>query len=317
MSEIITADYRSVQIITAEIVGIASQTAQLLFISACEMGKRMLEAKELTGRGEWGAYLEDLCKQLGVSKSTAHNWMRLYREYGDSPNFQALGNITYTKAVQLLALPEETREEIIQEQNVEDMSSRELAQVIKDKQAAQEMLAIAQENEADLKRRLEAQSKETSRLQAALDKASAAETDAKSELQKLRDHPEIPPSLIAKTVEDAKAQARSELDAEIKAAREEAAEKEDARANMESALVEAQRQIEKLKQAPDTLVQTLGDPDGAAFEVYLKELGETVNKMHGHYMKAKNRNPSLAAKMVQAFRGITGKLDELTKKMEE
>lgn len=292
MSEIITASYRSVQTITAEIMGIASQTAQLLFLSACEMGKRMLEAKELTGRGEWGAYLDDLCHQLGIGKSTAHNWMRLHREYGDSPNFQALGNITYTKAVQLLALPEETREELLQENNVEDMSSRELAQAIKDKQAAQELLAIAQENEEDLKRRLDAQTKETSRLQTALDKVSAAETDAKAELQKLREHPEIPPSLIAKTVENAKAQARAEAESSIKAARQAVSEKEEARKDMENALADAQRQIKEL-----SAKSQLSSQDAASFQVLFDQIPPMFNQMMGYLLKVEQSDPELGRKL--------------------
>ena len=305
MSEIITANYRSVQIITAEIMGIATQTAQVLFISACEMGKRMLEAKELTGRGEWGSYLDDLCRQLGIGKSTAHNWMRLYKEYGDSPNFQALGNITYTKAVQLLALPEETREEILQENNVEDMSSRELAQAIKDKQAAQELLAIAQENEEDLKRRLEAQTKETSRLQTALDQASAAESGAKAELQKLREHPEIPPSLIAKTVEDAKAQAKAEAQAAITAAQQEAAEKEEARSLMEFALVDAQRQIKELSARSQ-----ISNQDAASFEILFNQITPLFNQMMGYLLKVEAADPELGAKFRYAAQRMGEKFAE-------
>ena len=305
MSEIITANYRSVQTITAEIVGIATQTAQVLFISACEMGKRMLEAKELVNHGEWGSYLEDLCKQLGIGKSTAHNWMKLYRECGDSPNFQALGNITYTKAVQLLALPEETREKILQENNVEDMSSRELAQAIKDKNAAQGMLAIAQETNSDLKRRNDELERESAALKSSLEYAKSAEATAKAELQQLRDHPEIPPSLIAKTVDDAKAQAMADAQSAIKAAQAEAAEKEEARANMETALVDAQKQIKEL-----SAKSQLSSQDAVSFEVIFNQITPLFNQMMGHLLKVEATDPELGAKFRYAAQRMGEKFAE-------
>ena len=292
MSEIITTPYRSVQIITAEIMGIATQTAQVLFFSACEMGKRMLEAKELVNHGEWGPYLDDLCKQLGIGKSTAHNWMKLYRECGDSPNFQALGNITYTKAVQLLALPEETREEILQENNVEDMSSRELAQAIKDKQAAQELLAIAQENEENLRQQLSQQEQEGVTLKKALEQAEIAESEAKSELKRLRDHPEIPPSLIAKTVEDAKAQARAEAESSIKAAQDSAVRHDEARKYAEAALADAQRQIKEL-----SAKSQLSSQDAASFQVLFDQIPPMFNQMMGYLLKVEQSDPELGRKL--------------------
>lgn len=292
MSEIITAPYRSVQTITAEIMGIATQTAQVLFISACEMGKRMLEAKELVNHGEWGSYLDDLCKQLGIGKSTAHNWMKLYRECGDSPNFQALGNITYTKAVRLLALPEETREEILQENNVEDMSSRELEQAIKEKRAIQGMLAIAQETNSELTHRNDQLEKESASLKKALERAESAEATAKAELQQLREHPEIPPSLIAKTVDEAKARAMADAQSAIKAAQAETAEKEEARANMEAALTDAQKQIKEL-----TAASQLSGQDAASFRVLFDQIPPLFNQMMGYLLKVEQSDPELGGKL--------------------
>ena len=305
MSEIITANYRSVQIITAEIMGIATQTAQVLFISACEMGKRMLEAKELVNHGEWGPYLDDLCKQLGIGKSTAHNWMKLYRECGDSPNFQALGNITYTKAVRLLALPEETREEILQENNVEDMSSRELEQAIKDKKAAQGMLAIAQETNSELTHRNDQLEKESAALKKSLERAESAEATAKAELQQLREHPEIPPSLISKTLEDAKAQAMADAQSAIKAAQAETAEKEEARANMEAALTDAQKQIKEL-----SAKSQLSSQDAVSFEVIFNQITPLFNQMMGHLLKVEATDPELGAKFRYAAQRMGEKFAE-------
>lgn len=302
MSEIITVPVRSVDTITAEILGIATQTAQILMLSACEMGKRMLEAKELCAHGEWGGYLDGLCDQLGVSTSTAHNWMRLYRENGDGANLQALGNLTYTKAVKLLSLPEEVRQEFVETHDVESMSSRELEQAIKAQKAAEDEARRLREQNEELSRQVEAE--------------RSLALDARTEAERLRNDPDIPAGKIEAIAADAQKQAEAAYAEQLQQAHEVAAEKESARADMEAALVEAQRQIEELKKAPDRAAQVLGDPDGAAFEVCIGQISGLINVMHGHYLKAKARNPELAAKMVRAFRGITGKLDELTKKME-
>lgn len=306
---IITVSARSVDAITAEIIGLANQTAQILLLSACEMGKRMLEAKELCAHGQWDGYLAGLCEQLGVSQRTARNWMRLSREWDAQANLQALANLTYTKAVKLLSLPEGEREEFVEAHDVEAMTSRELEQAIKARKDAE---AEAQRLKAEL---------DTQRATAeSLSKQVAAEmasgNDARRELQQLRDNPEIPAAKIEAIAEEARKQAEADYAEQIRRAQEETAEKEEARAGMEAALVEAQRQLAELKKAPEQQAQVLGDPDGAAFEIYIKELSETINKMHGHYIKAKGRNPELAGKMAKAFRGIVTKLDELTKKME-
>jgi len=87
-----------------------------------------------------------LQESVSYSKSTAENLMRICDEYGsklltssdDSSNSQALGNLTYTQALILLGLPEEEREEIIAAHDVENMSSRELQQIIRQRDEALE-----------------------------------------------------------------------------------------------------------------------------------------------------------------------------------
>lgn len=295
MSEIITVPVRSVNTITTEIISIANQAAQVLLLSACEMGKRMLEAKELTGHGGWGEYLEGLCDQLGISKSTAHNWMKLAQEYGEIPNFQTFGNLNYSQAVKLLALPAQEREEFVQAHDVEDMSARELEQAIREKKEA---LAAAEKLQEELDRKT-AENQSLSKQVAA---EAASGNQARKELEALRAKPAISEADREKIREEGAAAARALLSGQMETAGK--------------ALADAQRQIEELKKSGDTQLQVLGDPDGAAFEVYIGELSGIINKMHGHYLKAKGRNPALTEKMVRAFRGITTKLDELTKQME-
>ncbi|MBE7018212.1 MAG: DUF3102 domain-containing protein, partial [Ruminococcaceae bacterium] len=114
MSEVI-ATYRDINSITAEIRTIKQSVGYLLLNSYIELGRRLVEAKELLPHGEWGAWLRD---EAEFSQSTANNMMNIFREYGadqaslfGEAKSQTLGNLTYSKAVALLQVPAEEREE--------------------------------------------------------------------------------------------------------------------------------------------------------------------------------------------------------------
>lgn len=127
---------RTPHIIAQEINNLVQESRRILLINAIEIGRRLLEAKEMLNHGEWLNWLKE---SVHYSKSTAENLMNLYKEYGpkllsstdDNPNSQALGNLTYTQAVLLLRLPEEEREEFILKNNVANMTYRQLNQAIK------------------------------------------------------------------------------------------------------------------------------------------------------------------------------------------
>ncbi len=113
-AEIVTE--RTPEIVAAEIRQIADQTRKMVLNSSIEIGKRLCEAKEMVPHGEWGSWLE---KEVNFKQSTANNLMRIYTEYGDiqgelwgaSAKSQTFGNLSYSQAVALLAVPAEEREE--------------------------------------------------------------------------------------------------------------------------------------------------------------------------------------------------------------
>ncbi|SHN88136.1 DUF3102 domain-containing protein [Desulfitobacterium chlororespirans] len=112
----------------------------MLLKNAIEVGRLLQEAKELLNHGEWLKWLKE---SVSFSKSTAANLMNLYKAYGpkllsladDDPNSQALGNLTYTKAVLLLGLPEEEREAFIAQHDLGSMTTRQLSQAVKEQRA--------------------------------------------------------------------------------------------------------------------------------------------------------------------------------------
>ena len=141
---------RTPHVIAVEINSIKRQ-AQVVMTQACvEIGRRLVEAKELVPHGEWGDWLE---KNVDYSKSTANNLMRIYEEYGNNQmsifggtNLQALGNLTYTQAVALLGVPSHEREQFVEDNDVGSMSTRELQQAIKERDEAKQRLREVEQN---------------------------------------------------------------------------------------------------------------------------------------------------------------------------
>lgn len=113
----------NIQQIEIEIILLKNQTAQNII----EIGKRLNEAKELLPHGEWGKWLEE---KVEFSQRNANNFMRVAKEFSNS---QTYSNLTQSKIFALLDVPQEEREEFIETNSVEDMTTRELQQVIKEK----------------------------------------------------------------------------------------------------------------------------------------------------------------------------------------
>lgn len=136
---------RTPDLIAAEINNIKEQTRKIVLYNSIEIGRRLVEAKCLIEHGEWGEWLE---KSVNYSQRTANNLMRIFEEYApaqlslldNNPNSQAFANLTYTQAVALLGIPSEERENFAKENDIENMSTRELQKAIKEKQELEEKL---------------------------------------------------------------------------------------------------------------------------------------------------------------------------------
>lgn len=133
---------RTLDIVAAEI---RSYTWSML-TNIIEIGRRLVEAKEMLPHGE---FMNWCTENFGYSKSQTNNFMRLYEAYGSEQNSmfgaelnrQTFGTLNYSKALALLALPSaEEREAFIEENNVDEMTTRELQQAIKEKQEAERAL---------------------------------------------------------------------------------------------------------------------------------------------------------------------------------
>lgn len=191
-AEIVTE--RTPEIVAAEIRQIADQTRKMVLNSSIEIGKRLCEAKEMVPHGEWSNWLE---RSVNFKQSTANNLMKIYTEYGDiqgelwgaSAKSQTFGNLTYSKAIALLAVPSEEREEFVKKNDVENMSTRELQEAIKARDDALAAMEKAEKKEKKLQKDLDFANKklkmEQERHDALTDKAKKDEEKHAEQIKRL------------------------------------------------------------------------------------------------------------------------------------
>ena len=257
------------QVRTLEVIGAEIRTFTASMVNnIIEIGRRMCEAKEMLPYGQFGDWIK---ANTGYSRSTANNFMRIYQEYGsrqgclfgaEMENDQAFGQLTYTKALALLDVPAEEREQFVEDHDVVNMSTRELQQAIAERDAA--------------KKKLEEVSRAFDESQDALSKQKAETLkrgfeikDLQSKVAELEARPAetIPDqgaidSAVAEAVKKADAAHAAELE-KIKAGEEEkrkALEKKAADAE-----ARATKAAEKLKKA-ESNARVLTDADGAEAE---------------------------------------------------
>ena len=299
---------RSIETITSEILQMKEDAGNAII----GIGQRLIEAKAMLPHGEWTQWLTE---QVEFSERTAQNFMRLAREWS---NPQALADLGATKALTLLALPPEERQQFIEEnhivdgkeKSVIDMTSRELERAIRERDEAIKALEIAK---ADAKVAEDSRSKMEADM-AALKKLHKSAQEAKeqarrdlesvrAELKELQDKPvdvavmEVDQAALEKAKAEAVAGMQDKLD-RAKAARDKANEKLYA---AEKALAEANAKLEAAK-AEERKSVISGDRDLATFELLFNQAQEVVNKLHGLLLKLKGREDTeLAGKVEKAM----------------
>lgn len=333
---------RTIEMVTVEIRTLQKQAQQVILGYAIEIGRRLTEAKAMLPHGAWGDWLRD---EVEYSKSTANNFMRIFDAYGSSQmslfgpeaKSQTLGNLPYTKALRLLAIPEDEREEFVETHNVEDMSTRELDRLIKELDTAKAAQAEAEaradraeKQAAEAPAQLETQQKALSDLDAKLKeaqkeanvqaakvadaqaKAAKARAEAKAateKLQQLRENPEIPEGTMAKIKAEAKTAAENAAAEKLAAKVREAEEKQ---AAAERAAKNAQEDLEKAQREKETLEKklALANADTILFKAEFERLQESFNRCHGMLMKIEVNSPDIVPNLKNAMRTVLESMKE-------
>ena len=294
---------RTIETITDEILD-AKRTGGEAILT---IGRCLIEAKDMLPHGEWLPWLNE---RVEFSERTARNFMRLAREW---TNRQTLADLGAAKALTLLALPAEEREQFVEDHNVIDMSARQLKEAIRERDEARKAAEVAK---ADASAAEQARAKmeedmavTQNLLESARAEADSAGSRARALEEKLRMLQEKPVEVAVETVVDPEAieKAKAEAVAEIKAKLDKARE---AKAKADEKRKQAEASVEILKKSLENMERNekkaaLGaDKDLAQFDLLFDQAQETVNKMRGILMKVAGREDGTADKLRRAIQAL-------------
>ena len=183
---------RTPEMIGAEIRMYVDAGRRITLLCAIEVGRRLVEAKEMLNHGEWLPWLE---RETDFNERKAQRYMKIFNEYGAAQlglfgpetNATTLSDLPISKALALLSLPESERESFAEEVDAEALSVRDLEALVKER--TEELTARKEEAEATLKKERDSRWKaEKAREEAdtAREVAENARTEAEEQLRRIR-----------------------------------------------------------------------------------------------------------------------------------
>lgn len=299
------AEDRTIEAITGEILDAQRKGGEAILT----IGRCLNEAKDMLSHGEW---LPWLAEKVGYSEKTAQNFMRLAREFS---NPQALADLGATKALKLLALPQEEREQFVEDHNVIDMTTRQLEQAIKERdearKAAEEAQAEATTAEQVRAKMAEDMALLKARLNGAREDQEQAAASAKklaAELEELKARPvEVAVETVAdpEALEKARAEAVAEMQAKLDRAKERQKRAEAQAKEAQADLEQVKTQLQESERARKNAVLA-SDEDMATFQVLFQQVQEQANRMRGILLKLRGRPDQTAAQGVEkALRALS------------
>lgn len=321
---------RTPEIIAGEI---RTFTASMLN-NIIEIGRRMVEVKEMLPHGSFGDWIKE---NTGYSQSTANNFMRVFKEYGADQGClfgaevksQTFGNLSYSKALTLLALPSGEREDFVETHDVNAMSTRELAEAIAAKKAAEERAMEAEralheleESEglaiAELQEKSEKAEKELRTLSKQL--STARETIRDLESRPVEVAVEKDEKAIQEAAQAARAKAEAEAAEKIAALQKKLEKAESARDKLKDAAGKAEAgAADKIKAAEQEAAQAkeqleamrrqlaASDKDVTAFLLHSKAMQTSMGEMFAALGNIAARDPGTAGKLAAGVKGFLEK----------
>lgn len=306
------------------------QLANVMLAHAVEKGRWLAEAKAMVPHGEWGNWLKE---KVDYSQSKAQGLMKLYRKFGDEQESsfgpsksQALGNLSVTKALMLIDIPDEELGEIMEDHDLESMTTREVAAMKKElteakvqaeqaraDQAAAEQarkkiaedMALANERISGLNAEVEAQS---AKAREAQDAAARLE----KELKELRSRPvDVAVEADPAAIEAARKEAETAMQDKLNEAR---AAQEKARADLmevNNALQRAKLEQEQTRSELEALraktaqaekkASLAANEDFVLFKTILERFQEDGNRLCGMILKERNKDQKMAEGFSNAY----------------
>ena len=294
--EVVDLTRKTTEDLTSEANALYAQAEAVAGISlrmVAESGRRLSVIKTRVGHGEWEDWME---RNLKFSAKKANRMMKLAEKMSDEDSLfsktTTLSDFGISRVWKLLAAPEEVAEEVVENENVAEMTARELEAELK---------RVKEENEElrDSNDEIREQFEEAKSMKAELAEMRSKLKEAEEAAEKEKENPEAEEK--RKAAEDAlekKKQELASLKAEMKqkiaeartkakADAEKAKEKETQDA-VEAAKKEAVAEAEKEKRrlvaelaeakAESRRLEKTADPQVAAFKVRADALQESFNK---------------------------------------
>ena len=273
MSNIVEAEYqvipeRSLPVIVAEIKTMETTVYRVTLQGIIRIGECLEEAKQQVGHGGW----YDWCKDnLGYTQKQAQRFMQIARTYGNenSPysNVTNLADLSISKALALLQVPEEQVENFVETHDVDSMKFKELEEEIKALKESNEEAAAIKEEAVKMKMELD-------QLKAAgADPEKIADLESKLEKQKDKNK---------KLAEDLKAEKESKEKAIAEALDEKAVElQRQARQQSIKELEAVKHEKEELQEKIETLTRKLNNSSNEntlAFKLRVDQLQEVFSE---------------------------------------
>lgn len=292
MENEIAKQQRDIEIVTEEIKDLCREAQRTMLLYAVEIGRRLVEAKEILPHGEWGEWLKN---EVSFSQSTANKHMQLFEAYGNRQtslfgaelNSETFTNLSYSQALKLLAIPEEDREEFVKDNDIANMSTRDIDKLIKERDEA---LKSAQESQR--------YKQEIEELENKLEKSQSAAKKAKADLKALKENPKIPERMRNELRTEIEAEAEANKQKEIDAAIADTADRlRTAEAENESLRTEIESKRAKLEELENK--NKMSDPAVVEFNLLFNSIQETADKLLDIIDKCEN--DETRAKLKKAF----------------
>lgn len=335
MSDSIDARYQIVQertlpVIASEIHQIERTVYGVAMDGAIQIGLKLQEAKSMIPAGEWVKWLDE---NLNYSQRQAYNFMEIADNYGDkeSPyfNLQTSANLSISKALELLRLPEEAVETFAESHDIESETVKSLREEInnlkREKEAADRKADMLDHNNDDIRKELASMQRRLSEtvseeefeeMQAA---AQAQKEDLTKELNEAKAEVADVQAKLDKAKEDLKKQKAKQKD--LEAARDEevkkaiegkTAEIEEqaaarARESSQELLDRTQRQVGDLQEYIAKLEAEkakLSNTSLMEFKVYVDQLQDVYFKICEIITEESMNDEATGAKMQAALQKI-------------
>ena len=323
---------RTPELIGAEIRMYVDTGRRISLLCGIEIGRRLVEAKEMLEHGQWLPWLE---RETEFSNSSAQRYMKLFDEYGASQqglfgpetNSPTLGNLPISKALALLSVPENDRIEFAEQVDAEHISVRELEEKIrereqqledekKQREQTEDLLKTQDQMLADAKAQIAELAKHNKELEnrphevaveTVRDEAAIAEA-AKEAREKAEAEAKKAADAAKKQIADLEKRLNKAEDDAAKAKKEAQSAGEGATEKADAAKKEAESLRAQLEEARKQLKTS--EADVTAFSIYFQAVQADFENMMAELERVERRDQGKSEKLRDAVRELIKQIRE-------